>query len=294
MVRKMQAVLILAHKDPEQVLNLAKRLSNCFNVYIHFDVKCRVENSTLLQFHKIKNVLIFQSVDVRWGGYSITKAELLLLKEAMKCPENRYFHIISGQDWPILKPEEIYNFYADNENIYMKYGLAEGVVKSYEPIILWQRYYFNYDEMNRRSFYGKIYHRLLMIFHAVRGTDKFRDLDIKETIYQGANWCDLPRYAVDYSFQYLDEHPSIREMLKTGFCSDEFIFQTILCNSVYKNRIVNNNHRFVIWKKKYNNYPAVLDDEDFPDIHSSGAHFARKFDRKISKNLINHLDEAER
>lgn len=166
MVRKMQAVLILAHKDPEQVLNLAKRLSNCFNVYIHFDVKCRVENSTLLQFHKIKNVLIFQSVDVRWGGYSITKAELLLLKEAMKCPENRYFHIISGQDWPILKPEEIYNFYADNENIYMKYGLAEGVVKSYEPIILWQKYYFNYDEMNRRSFYGKIYHRLLMIFHA--------------------------------------------------------------------------------------------------------------------------------
>lgn len=35
----MQAVLILAHKNIDQVIELCKKLSPCFNLYLHIDKK---------------------------------------------------------------------------------------------------------------------------------------------------------------------------------------------------------------------------------------------------------------
>ena len=79
-------------------------------------------------------------------------------------------------------------------------------------------------------------------------------------------------------------------MLKTGFCSDETMFQTIICNSILKNRIENNNYRYINWKKKNNSCPAILDEEDFYNIQQGNYHFARKIDNKISRKLLNKLD----
>ena len=220
------------------------------------------------------------------GGYTIAAAELLLLREAMKNPDISYFHIISGQDWPAKPAEEIFKFYSSTDRIFLRCGKAEGVVKSHEPILWWMKYYFHYDKMNRRSLTGKLYHRWTILWQTLKRTDKFKDLGIDLELYQGSNWCDLPRYAVEYSLDYLEKHPEIDAMLQTGFCSDEFIFQTILCNSPLKDRIVNENHRYILWKKKYENYPAVLDATDLPAICAGDYHFIRKVDLEISKELI--------
>lgn len=287
----MQAVLILAHNHIEQVTALAKALHTRFAVYIHLDKKYHVSDAELQQLMALERVHVFQAIDVHWGGFSIGEAELLLMKEAMKDPDVTYVHIISGQDWPVKKVDAIYGFYENTDAIYMTWAPAKGVVKSHEPIILWQQYYFHYDDMNRRSLYGKLYHRWTMFWQTLMRVNKFKDLGISYEIYQGANWCDLPRYAVEYILKYMDNHPEYRRMLKTGCFSDEVLCQTILCNSPYRDKIANDNHRYIKWEKQYNSYPAILDERDLPEINGGEYHFARKIDLIISKKLIDKLKE---
>lgn len=201
--------------------------------------------------------------------------------------ENRditYFHIISGQDWPVIPVEDIYKFYESTDSIYMTCSKSEGVVKSNEPIILWQKYYFDYDHMNRKSLWGKLYHRWTMLFQTLCKVDKFKDLGIDYDIYQGANWCDLPRYAVEYLLNYIDDHPNYLKMLQTGFCSDEVLCQTALCNSPYRDKIVTNNHRFILWKKQHENYPAILDERAYEEIKAGDYHSPGRSTARFQRN----------
>ena len=285
----MQAVLVVAHKDADQIIELAKILTRKFEVYIHFDMKYRIPAESADILKSMAHVRLFQKIAVNWGGYSIAEAELVLLREAMKNPEISYFHIISGQDWPVRPPEEIYDFYEGNDSIYMDYVEAKTVTKFCEPTIWWQKYYFYYDNIKRKTVWGKIYHRLSILWQTAKRTDKFKDFSISFKIYEGSNWCDLPRYAVEYLLQYMEENPNYEKMLRTGFCSDEFIWQTALCNSPYREKIENNNHRYILWKRKNGSYPAILDEADLPVIEAGEYHFTRKIDLKISEKLIRQL-----
>lgn len=157
-------------------------------------------------------------------------------------------------------------------------------------MIYWQKFYFNYDKINRKSLFGKIYHRISMKIQRLLKVNKFKDMGITVPIYQGANWCDLPRDAALYCVKYLDENINFHKMLSTGFCTDEVVFQTILCNSIYKNRIDNVHHRYIRWQKRYNSYPAILDISDYKKIEEGNYHFIRKVDRYISKSLVDKLN----
>ena len=95
----MQAIMIVAHKNPDQVLELCKLLKKTFNVYVHFDSKCHLSDDNIEKF-KNAGINIYSHYSVNWGSYNICKVELLLLREALKNKDNTYFHLISGQDWP--------------------------------------------------------------------------------------------------------------------------------------------------------------------------------------------------
>ena len=175
----------------------------------------------------------------------------------------------------------------------MTYDFSKGIKKFGEPIILWQKYYFYYDKIKRKSTYGKIYHRFSMLYQFIKRVNKFKDLNINYEIYQGSQWMSLPRDVAVYCLNYMKENENYREMLKTGFCSDEVMFQTILCNSIFKDRIENNNYRYINWTRKNNSYPAILDESDLDNIQKGEYHFARKFDNNISRKLIKKLKILE-
>ena len=74
--------------------------------------------------------------------------------------------------------DELYQRFEDDTKIYMTYEKASEVKKSGEPIIWWQKYYFNYDQINRRTFFGKFYHRALLLGQTLFRVDKFKKLNI--------------------------------------------------------------------------------------------------------------------
>lgn len=286
----MQAVIILAHKDVSQVVRLAKKLNEKFEVYIHFDKKLEVDSAVLNKLDR-EGIHHYSELRVNWGGWSIGEAAVRMMKHCLENPDIQYIHLISGQDWPIKNLDDIYQKFENNDKIYMSYHKAKDIRKTGERVIWWQKYYFNYDQFMRRTFLGKFYHRFLILFQMLLRIDKLKKLGIELEIYTGANWVDAPRDAVEYSINYLESHPNLLKMLQTGTFSDEFWMQTILCNSSFKKRIVNNDLRYIVWNRKHGSRPAILDEEDYEGIKNTDAIFARKFDKDISQKLIQSLEK---
>lgn len=286
-----QAVLILAHKDFDQVLELARQLKSKFDIYIHFDKKMNLslEERKKLNVEGIKYISNF---DVKWGSWSIVEATINLMEYALKDKKIDYFHLISGQDWPVGKITDIYEYFEKNKlKIYLDSEDAYNVRKNGEPIIWWTKYYFPYDKLNRRSLFGKIFHRINILFQTVIRVNKLKRLDADFRIYSGSQWFDLPRYAVEYALDYLKKNKKLKKILSTSFCSDEFWMPTILRNNKeFAKDIVKNSHRFIKWEKKNGSYPAVLDEDDYEDIIFTDAFFARKIDSNgYSKKLVKKL-----
>ena len=281
----MQAVLIIAHKDVDQVIALSKKLSGKFKVIIHFDKKTSVSQ---LQRKMLNNLDVdyFSKVNVNWGSWSIGQVAVELMNHAMAYPDITYVHLIWGQDWTLKPVDQIFNFYENNDKIYLRYYKAKGCRKGHDDIIYWQQFYYPFDVINRRSFFGKVYNRLSIWAQHLLRINKIKRLGIDLEIYSGANWCDLPRDAVQYCLQYFNNHSNFRKMLKTGSFSDEFWVQTILCNSPkFIPRLDYDYHRFIKWEHVHNSFPAILDERDYENIEKSNAMFGRKFESPYSDKL---------
>lgn len=287
----MQAVLILAHKNIGQVIDLATILSKSFNVYIHLDIKASISQDEKEKLKKLP-VNVYSKYNAKWGSYNIVRSTVLLMEEALKNKENTYFHLISGQDWPLESPQKIYEKFEKDQKIYMDYWKAIDKEKSNEKLIWWVKYYYNYDQINRRSLFGKIYHRLILLFQRMLRVDKLKRLGIQEElIYAGQEWVDIPREPLQYAINKYKNDEKLKRLFQSSFCSDEMWLQTILCNSPYRDQINKNINRFIKWERKHGSYPAILDEEDYNEILKSGCFWGRKFEKPISNELIEKLSK---
>src|SRR5690554_119970 len=97
-----QAILITAYKNIQQLKELVCFFdADYFNIYVHLDRKSKftLKDIDLLREPQIK--LITNRYKVNWGGFNHLKAYLYLCREALKEEENFYFHLITGQDYPV-------------------------------------------------------------------------------------------------------------------------------------------------------------------------------------------------
>ncbi len=287
-----QAILILAHKDYAQVKSLVKYLNNDFNVYVHFDTKMILTAEQQAEFNQLANVNWISQYNCKWGAYSIVKATVALFKVALANPDNQYFHLVSAQDWPTHHPKVIFDFYDGQQQGYMNFYPAKGVTNFGEPLIWWMKYYYNYDQLNRRTKFGKVYHRVLILVETLFRVNKLKHLGIdEESIYAGQQWVDLPREMVSYAITEMEVNPIWEQLFKNSYCSDEFWLSTILGNSKYKNQISKKIRRYVALERRNGSRPANLDLTDYEPIVTGDYFWARKMDTKISAPLVDKLTQ---
>src|SRR5580704_13198639 len=104
------AHLIIAYKDPELTERLIRALTihSDADCWLHVDIKTDIRLYEHLK--KLPRVrLIKKRVAVHWAGFSCVKAMLNSLEEIIQSEiEYDFVNLMSGQDYPIKSPAQIY------------------------------------------------------------------------------------------------------------------------------------------------------------------------------------------
>lgn len=285
----MQCCIITAYHKFDQLNSLIHILSSKFEVYVHIDRKADASWKQVLKADE--HVHVYSKFSINWGGSTHLKAIVWLMKEALSNENIDYFHIISGDDWPVRSLEEIYNHFEKNGEIaLLTTKMSDMTDEWYKMSAKWQKYYSFLDIFDYKELKQKIFIKAFVKFQQLVGVDRFKKLDIE--LAQGLVWGGIPRDAFEYCMTYIHDNPEFWEFMTYGHASEEFFFQTIFANSdIYKKRISNQNYRYMNWNRKNGSYPGILDVNDYDAIINGEYFFARKVDLNISKKLLSKITE---
>jgi len=100
----------------------------------------------------------------------------------------------------------------------------------------------------------------------------------------------LTRECLEHAIDYAAEHPRFMKAFDHSFCAEEIFFQTVLMNSPFRDCIVNDDRRFIVWEFRDGNNPATLDERDYDGALASPAFFMRKIAYPQSERLVEALD----
>lgn len=284
-----QAILITAYKDFNHLEEIINFFEESFELYIHIDKKSNVSASQLLRFKSYQQVkLISQKYRVNWGGINHLKSILYLSEQALKNPQNNYFHLISGQDYPIKNLSYFKSFFENREEEYIEFfsipnsGLnGNGGLDRVE--------YFNfYDILNAKiPFQNKI---INVTINLQKKLSLKRSISLKmPKLYGGSTWWSLSRNCLNYVVEHTKLNRFVLRRFNQTLCSEEFYFQTIIMNSIFSKKVIGNNLRYIDWHTRNGSEPAVLDDTDYERLIKSDAFFARKFGNTHSSSLMNRM-----
>ncbi|WP_442844668.1 beta-1,6-N-acetylglucosaminyltransferase [Leeuwenhoekiella sp. H156] len=284
-----QAILITAYKDFEQLDKLVDEFDCRFNIYIHIDKKSPITDyEKKLLRNNVRIKYLSQHHLVNWGGLNHLKAYLDLSQVALNDKDNMYFHLITGQDFPIKS-----NSYFDKF-----FTLEKDYISSFTmPAIGWKnggmdriQYYNFYDlfDYKKSNLWIKRFLKLQKKLRVKRAIPDFMG-----QLYGGNTYWSLSRTTLSFVNQFTKSNPRFLRRFKHTFCAEEIYFQTLIMNSKYRERVINSDLRYMDWQSGRGGFPAVLEEIDFEDIIQSDKLFVRKLDMNAN-GLFDMLSKHRR
>ncbi len=288
------AYLILAHKNFGQLRKLISLLDNPRNdIYVHVDAKAGDFNpddfKDITRHSQLK--ILPTRLSVNWGGVSIMRSELLLLKAAVADGQHDYYHLLSGMDLPIKSQDTIHSFFDTN--------------KGKEFINLWE---FKKSTLSRFRYYtifpeGEGRFRTRIINHIFKGLQMAvgyrinRDVDFRF----GSQWFsithELARYVSDHEdwLEKVFRHTSTCDeiFLPTLVAASPFAKNLYISTPVKNQKEVNMaNMRFIDWSRGESvRHPWTFRAEDFDQLMNAPHFWARKFDETADSEVIDKIYE---
>jgi hypothetical protein len=218
-------------------------------------------------------------VDVKWAGFNTVIATFKCIKEIVDAGiKYDFINFLSGQDYPLKSAEALRDFFKQNiGKEFLSYRDIKNEWK--EGLIRMEKYYFtNYD------FKGKSKLEKVINFLLPR-----RKIPYDLHPYGKSMFWMLSPDAAMYVAQRVQNDIKLIDFFSLCWGSDEFVFQTILLNSPYKDNVVNENYRYIDWSLGGAS-PKVLEENDFKSISRSNMLFARKLSLPKSTKLADMID----
>ena len=279
------AILIQCHTKSDQV----NKIINFFkdediDIYIHVDKKSNIK----LEINNNYNVYILDnSIDVRWGRFSQVEATLAMFNEVKKSKKSyNYIHLISGQDYPIKNLEYIKKFFSNIDKQFIDYVKLpyKNLTKHGED-----RYKVYYPQwiIDRPKCLWKRFLRVLYREFVLRTRILERDTSNISEFYYGSQWMSITYGCMEYILEYINNNIKYYNFFKNSIYSDEMFFQTIILNSPFKNKVENNNLRYIDWSENLES-PKNLQYTDIDYALKSDKIFARKINEL---KIINYINE---
>lgn len=284
-----QAILITAYKNYHHLEEIILCFDANFELYIHIDKKSTISDIELTNLRKYDTVkLVEQKYKVNWGGFNHLKSILYLTEQALKNKENKYFHLITGHDFPIKNSTYFVEFFKENKAEYLEYYSIPKMGHADNN---------NMDRIEYYNFFDlwdyKIHKGFQRIALAIRIQKRFgfkRSISAKmPKLHGGSTYWSLSKECLEYVMEFAKINKFVLNRFKYTLCAEEFYFQTVIMNSIFAEKVVNDNLRHIDWVARNGNNPAVLDETDYEKLKKTNAVFARKFEYPQSTRLMNKI-----
>lgn len=270
------AYLILAHNDPKVLELLVRLLDDSRNdIYIHVDKKSDIDVFKNIRCSN-SQLFVSQSVNVNWGGMSMVKAELLLMKMALDNGEYSYYHLLSGVDLPIKSQDYIHDFfhkYAGKEFIGIACDDSNRNDLFEKTSVYWPFIEYMRAKYKIVRYPLSIFRRGMAYIQKALGVNRQYGMELRK----GPQWFSLTHNCVRY---VLNMQKEIELKFKYIPCVDEIFLPTIVWNSPFQDNIYDMNDQFHScmresdWKR---GNPYTWKKEDWDFLKHSDRLFARKF-----------------
>jgi core-2/I-Branching enzyme len=233
------AYLILAHNTPRHLERLIKALAVGDNdFYLHVDRK-----SSLADYGHLKGDRVFlaqERVPVHWGDFSQIRAIVALLRQALGSgADYDYCVLLSGSDYPLRSAGYINSFLELNQG-----GEFINMVRMPNEEVN--------KPLSRLTTYQVASHRFIAarMLGAARTVLNWLGLNLLERDYHkylgrlephgGSEWWALTTGACRYILDFIDSERRVVRFFENTVCPDEMLFQTILGNSPFRDRVRRN------------------------------------------------------
>ncbi|MCD8739488.1 beta-1,6-N-acetylglucosaminyltransferase [Mucilaginibacter roseus] len=273
------AHLILAHNHPEQLERLINKLAHPdADVYVHIDAKVNLRPFENLR--SIKNVyFITNRIKIYWGAFNMVEATVNSLKQIINSGNYNYINLLSGHDYPLQPANEFLEYLRINPGkAFMSSLVAETDCRDLLPRI--EKYYLDNYRFPMRYRAQRLINRIL----------PRRKMPGNMVLVGRSQWFTLSIECIDFILKYWDAHPAFRRFMTFTWGPDEFIFQTILYNSPLRDKMVNDDLRYIDWSAGGKN-PKTLTMDDADKLLESKKFFARKFDVQRHPDVLDYIDK---
>ncbi len=298
------AFLVLAHTDPEMLARLCRRLLPYGRIVVHVDRKTSAEPFVRVLPSEV--ALTNKRLRVSWGGFSMIRATLILMREAMaRFPEAERFVLLSGLDYPMRPLDDLVALFEARPQ--------HNFIRAYDLLASrWDRKkILNMRIMDQIlpiappgllgkgvAFVNKIQRRIDR--EAMNWKWRKRDYPFDLKPASGSQWWALTREAMDHVLRFVDENPTFVRYYERSFAPDEHFFHTILLSSplaAHADPIEPFNEHLTAHVANLHHIHDSLAKtyrlEDWDEIAASDRFFVRKVTTAASKPLLDRLDERD-
>lgn len=306
--------IILAHKNPDQLLRLVNRiLAPWVRIYIHIDKQCDID----LFKKKINQNQQITFLDNRlrengtWGDIGIVKATLNAMYNIARDGRTGYCILLSGQDYPLINNLGIQDYFSTyiGSQFITTYPLPHNIlsdgglprINKYKINKSNKRgHFFFLPSIFEKEFYsietaGKL--------NFLRKNRRFKTLSrifFKRSFpgyinpHAGSQWWALSTDIVQNILDFLKKHPDYLKYHEYSLLPDEMFFQSILMQLQKSGNFqIKRSLTYVNWERKSGPLPVTFELNDWPELVkvSENHLFARKFDLNVDTEILKKIDQ---
>ena len=281
---KLQAILITAYKDEENLIRLIRHFSDerYFRIYVHIDKKSSAIDVRALEALGVKSLKCIRTYSIHWGSIYHMHAILDLMKMALEDPAIHYCHLLSGGDAALHSADWYVRKFSDCKISYCD-------MMPFSPREDWYLLYHWPSTLSWLRGTTRLDNLLVKIQHLIGyRRKKIGEIPVSSLSFVGLVWGSFTREACMEFVQSRDRYPTFVRALNYTRIPEELYFATIVAQKGLPTSPTGYG-RFSVWNKR--GWPAVLVEEDFEEMYKNEYLFARKIDSVKSAALLKRIEE---
>jgi hypothetical protein len=326
------AYLINAHKNAKQIVRLVDKLNNAdtdFVIHVSKTSEKGFYQEITNMFKPYSNVYFCKREAGIHYGFGIVQATLNGMETLLKVgSEFDYFHLLSGQDYPLKQNDDIFDFFKKHngkefmyywkmfpkkgEKFYKNHpwGKHRQLFRLNRFNFPWMGKTFTIPELNSLRLIEKPLFNTLKVFlsefktYKDLGTakeefwrlffsrilPKSRDYDVDFEFYGGKTWFSFSKELINHIVQEHNNTPKWKKFFKYSLIPDESYFHTITMNSKFSDNVVNDYLREVEWEGGDGTHPLIWTSNDFERLSCTKNFWARKFEDDVDSEILDLID----